>query len=724
MNSKIDQITKIENSNILNNQGYKLITELLIVDDDTKFNSSLIEILKHYGYDTLSVNSGAEAIALLRTQTIKLILLDLNMPEVDGYSVLKFIDENAVQTSVIILSGETSFEAATKSMCYEFVYDFIKKPYQVKNLLALIKKTLDRIKSKEDSLAKQIQSYQSEQMHRLFVENSAFVPYFLNQAGNFTFLNDDVTDLLGYSRAKLHGIHFSELILKDDLEKAKAFFNQKFNTLESFDSVELRLNECYAEESSQSIEITALSVPFSQMKLLCPVLGLNPNEIGVYGTINKLKSGESHINAVTHSNVSTKFTNPDEFDQRLKRLVCSLAEKKVEHILCYLMIDKFTNQGETLKYSAEENLPNEIAERLVQIVRSRDIIVKFASDELAILMEHCSLDQALRSTQRIHRTLENLELAHGNDDFVLNVSIGLVRVTNPQFNAKQYLQQANLASYVAKVAKRRNQTHVYIEDEGLWNPNKEDPYLLGRINQALDKDLFCLFVQPIVSTSKTQPSKHCEILLRMKDSKNEPILPAVFIPTVEYFKLSSHIDRWVISKVFGYFIENPTYLSDLGMISINLFGLSLHDGEFIKFIQNQFKLTGIPGNLICFEISEAFASGNLSLIQHFMLELKNTGCKFALDDFGNGYSSFNYLKELPVDFLKIDGLFVKACQDNKINLTMLKSVNDIGHVLGKKVIAKSVENQVIFELLQDLQVDYMQGNYLEVPLPIFTDISS
>ncbi|MDD1612303.1 MAG: EAL domain-containing protein, partial [Methylococcaceae bacterium] len=241
-----------------------------------------------------------------------------------------------------------------------------------------------------------------------------------------------------------------------------------------------------------------------------------------------------------------------------------------------------------------------------------------------------------------------------------------------------------------------------------------------RINNALEQDLFCLYKQDIVPLGKDE-GEHCEILIRMKGGNDSLVSANAFLPAAERYQLTTKIDRWVIRNVFDYFTGHRKRLERLSLCSINLSGSSLTDPNLLGYIESEFVRTAMPPSKVCFEITETAAIANLTLATDFMSRLKEYGCMFSLDDFGSGLSSFAYLKHLPVDFLKIDGFFVKDIEHDSVDLAMVKSINDIGHVLGKKTIAEFVENQVILQTLNGLQVDYAQGYFTGMPKPLSED---
>ena len=239
-----------------------------------------------------------------------------------------------------------------------------------------------------------------------------------------------------------------------------------------------------------------------------------------------------------------------------------------------------------------------------------------------------------------------------------------------------------------------------------------------KIQHGLDENRFVLYGQLIVPISDTKEGLHFETLVRYRDEQGNTIPPGAFLPAAERYNLAPALDKWVISHLFEWLAEHADCLEKLSLCSINLSGLSMSDESMLDFITDTFKQYSIPTDKICFEITETAAIGNLTYATKFIHHLREQGCSFSLDDFGSGLSSFAYLKNLPVDYLKIDGLFVKDIHEDKVDLAMVRSINEVGHVMGKKTVAEFVENKQIFDLLSVLGVDYAQGYGIAKPVPL------
>jgi len=325
------------------------------------------------------------------------------------------------------------------------------------------------------------------------------------------------------------------------------------------------------------------------------------------------------------------------------------------------------------------------------------------------LMENCSIVDAQRVVISLQKVINDYQLLWEGHSLKVGVSMGLVPITERTVNLTELLKNADAACYMAK-DKGRDCIHVsHIGDRELAQRHGEMQWVT-RIIEAIEEDRFCLYAQPIVSLNEdVDVREHYELLIRMIDKNGEIIPPSAFLPAAERYDLILKIDNWVVQKTFCLLADKPAFLEQIDFVSINLSGPSLAKPETLDFIISQLCETGVNAKKICFEITETAAITNMNSAVNFILILQELGCRFALDDFGSGLSSFGYLKNLPVDYLKIDGLFVRDIVNNPIDHAMVKSINEIGQVMGMQTIAEFVENDATKEMLTEIGVDYAQG---------------
>ncbi len=413
----------------------------------------------------------------------------------------------------------------------------------------------------------------------------------------------------------------------------------------------------------------------------------------------------------------TGLMNRQAFEQRLDRVLETAYANSSQHALCFLDLDQFKIVNDSCSHAAGDELLRQLSQYLVQSIRKRDTLARLGGDEFAILMEHCSLEQARRTADNVLDTVAQFQFVWDKQSFRIGVSIGLVPISEQSGSVGEVLKQADVACYAAKDA-GRNRVHVFLQhDDHYMQQHHGEMSWVNKINHALDHDRFVLYAQ-LISPLHSGLEPHYEILIRMLDENDAIISPGAFLPAVERYHLAAKIDRWVIHNAFIWIKENPKLYREDTIFSVNLSGQNLGDELLLEFIFNEFSMTGIQYKNICFEITETATIFNLSAASDFIRRLKYVGCRFSIDDFGSGLSSFDYLKKLPVDYLKIDGIFVKDIIDDPVDLALVKSINEIGHVMGKQTIAEFVENQAILDALNTIGVDFVQGYHIGRPHPL------
>jgi diguanylate cyclase (GGDEF)-like protein/PAS domain S-box-containing protein len=421
----------------------------------------------------------------------------------------------------------------------------------------------------------------------------------------------------------------------------------------------------------------------------------------------------------THDEL-TGILNRGEFERRLSTLLDRNVSAYAEHAVLCLDLDQFKIINDTCGHAAGDDLLRSISATLTQGLRSADILGRLGGDEFGIVLAHCASAQALRIAEEIRRTISELGFVWANRTFSTGVSVGLVTPTPGMHTLKDVMKAADLACYMAKES-GKNQVQVFSYDDEELSARHNEMEWVGRLKSAIRRDQFCLYTQKVVALGEASPSsdKHVEILLRMLDDDGQIIEPMAFIPSAERFGLMPEIDRWVIKNAFTALAD--VMAADPGSAytwAINLSGASIGDERLLAYIIEQQKVSGVPLSSIVFEITETAAITNFTKAAALISRLHDLDCRFALDDFGAGMSSFTYLKHLSVDFLKIDGSFVKEILDNPNDKAIVESINQIGHALGKKTIAEFAESDEIVACLKSLGVDYAQGYAIGRPEPL------
>lgn len=451
-----------------------------------------------------------------------------------------------------------------------------------------------------------------------------------------------------------------------------------------------------------------------------PLLDNDSNLYGILGcyedvTESRLLSQELEYLA-SHDPLTALF-NRREFERRLARVLETAQNENSCHALCYLDLDQFKVVNDTCGHSAGDELLNQLGAVLQNQIRKLDTLARLGGDEFGILMEYCSLDHAEIVANKLRSAVAEFRFNWEGRSFSVGASIGVVPIDASTGIMTELLVKADSACYAAKDG-GRNRIHVYSEDDLELSRRHGEMQWVSKIHEALRDDRFVLFAQPIVPLNAKNQGKHCEILTRLLTEDGQTILPGAFFPAAERYNISPRLDRWVVENTLNWMGSNPTRLKGLAMCSINLSGHSLNDEVFQNFVSSALQKQNIPPGKVCFEITETAAISNLSRAIRFIAGLKEQGCRFALDDFGSGLSSFAYLKSLPVDYLKIDGMFVTDILEDPIDFAMVRSINEIGQLMGKETIAEFVESDAIREKLCGIGVNYIQGYAAGVPVPL------
>ncbi len=415
----------------------------------------------------------------------------------------------------------------------------------------------------------------------------------------------------------------------------------------------------------------------------------------------------------------TGLVNRREFEQRLERAVASSLNHGRSHALCYMDLDQFKVINDTCGHAAGDELLRQLALILKNHLRHRDTLARLGGDEFALLLENCSQEDALHVADTFRAAVAGFRFKWGEKIFSVGMSQGLVMVTPVGGSAANLLSAADAACYVAK-DRGRNQVHLYEPRDTELARHHSEMQWVSRIQKALEEKRLRLYWQEVVALGGAG-GRHVEFLLRLAEDDGSVVLPMSFIPAAERYGLMPLLDRWVIEQVLGLCRSGRDGGgAPLESYAINLSGASLKDPEFRRALYEDLRGNPDIAPLLCFEITETAAIGNLVVVNQFMEELRAFGCRFSLDDFGSGLSSFNYLRNLRVDYLKIDGNFVRNLAQDAVDRSMVESIHRLGKLVGLKTIAEFVESAPALEILRTIGLDYVQGDYLHKAEPIDT----
>ncbi|MEN8177528.1 MAG: EAL domain-containing protein [Pseudomonadota bacterium] len=439
----------------------------------------------------------------------------------------------------------------------------------------------------------------------------------------------------------------------------------------------------------------------------------------VFRDVSKSRKLAAQLRWQAGHDALTGLFNRNEFDRQLATLLDESALNGTEHSLLYLDLDRFKVVNDSCGHVAGDELLRQITGVIKREIRSNDTLARLGGDEFGILLSRCPVDVAVRLANSIREAVQDYRFGWEDQIFSLGVSIGLVAINVESEGVEQILSLADTACYAAKDA-GRNRVHIYYPDEDEILLRRGEVQWVAKIRHALDEDRFTLYVQPIRAAAEADRNEEfLEILVRMLGRDGQIIMPGAFIPAAERYDLMPAIDRWVVTHVIRLINQHSARFRTLETrFFINLSGQTLSDERTLQFILEKIDECELGGELLCFEVTETAAISNLSSAEHFIRALQRVGCEFALDDFGSGLSSFGYLRQLPVNYLKIDGSFVKDMVNDPIDHSMVEAINNIGHILGLMTVAEFVENAEILQSLRSIGVDYVQGYGIQAPMPM------
>jgi diguanylate cyclase (GGDEF)-like protein/PAS domain S-box-containing protein len=449
----------------------------------------------------------------------------------------------------------------------------------------------------------------------------------------------------------------------------------------------------------------------------------------VFKDVTELRGMEREMSYLARHDALTGLWNRRELETRLEHYLRTAREEGREHAFFYLDLDEFKLVIDTCGHLAGDELLKQVAALLSSQLRRGDTLARLGGDEFGVLLEDTPPERAREIAEALRTAVHAHRFVWQERIFEVGVSLGTVMIDRASGDLGQILSAADAACYVAKEG-GRNRVHEYQLDDTLVTERHGAMDWIHRIHKAFDEERFRLYRQPIqplaapgtpgdTGDSSAGPPPLSEIFIRMVDEEGRIASPAAFIPAAERYHLIPAIDRWVVHTAFAALMRGCLASAPAGTcFAINLSGQSIGEADFLDYVLAELAASGIPAERICFEITETAAVANLARARRFIAALKARGARFVLDDFGTGLSSFAYLKNLPVDFLKIDGEFVRDMVGDSVQRAMVEAIHQLGHLMGIRTIAEAVEDSATLEALRSIGVDYAQGYWIAAPEPL------
>ncbi len=424
----------------------------------------------------------------------------------------------------------------------------------------------------------------------------------------------------------------------------------------------------------------------------------------------------------THDSL-TGLVNRAAFEDQLRTLLrgADNREHNKIHTLLYIDLDQFKVVNDIAGHVAGDELLKQVCGLMQQHVGERDVLARLGGDEFGLILDDCRIAKARLVAERLHQSVDSFRFAWNDRVFRIGLSIGALEFQAGEGNLSDLMSAADLACYAAKNS-GRGRTHIYATEDAYLQQHRSEMDWAARVNEAVEDDRLELWGQRLMCINPicAEPGLHFEVLVRLRDENGNLVAPGVFLPAAERYDLMAIVDRWIINKSFAMVAEHLRRRGGKGIAqcAINLSGISLGSEQLLPYVRSKLEEYALPPEVFCFEITETAAISNYQTALRFIREIKGLGCRFALDDFGSGLSSFSYLRNLPVDYLKIDGSFVRGICSDPVNRALVGNINSIGHLLGKRTIAEYAEDESTIALLRELAVDYAQGYGVSRPEPL------
>ncbi|MBK1672885.1 GGDEF domain-containing protein [Ectothiorhodospira shaposhnikovii] len=534
----------------------------------------------------------------------------------------------------------------------------------------------------------------------------------VDDQGRITYVNQAALTLLGYSRPALLGQSAHTLLMKaaedgTPIQWEDSPIRQTLLDGQARDHLETVL---WRKDRHPRHVLLSISPLRQASRISGAAIG--------FSDATEYRSLATQLHYLASHDPLTGLLNRREMMFRLERAIHDARKNDHRHALIYMDIDQFRLVNDTCGHEAGDELLRQIGNLLSESMHPGDSLARLSGDEFSLLLLNVSLEQGLNRAETLREVLQGFQFRWEQRDFSLSASFGVVPVTPLSNRGIALMAAADTACNAAK-DKGRNRVSVFKQnDTGLLRLQGEMQWV-SRIQSAIRDSRLILFAQPIQALSEAEDKgTHFEVLVRMKEDQDQLISPGEFLSVAERYNLATAIDRYVIRQSLAWLADHRPLLELLDACSINLSGHSVGDAPFLDFLLETLERVNVPPGKLCFEVTETVAIANLDNASQLFFHLSQMGCRFSLDDFGSGMSSFGYLRTLPVTYLKIDGTFVRDVAQDTTDRALVSSINDIAHLMGKQTIAEYVESEAILKILREIGVNHVQGHFIGAPRPL------
>ncbi|OUS23803.1 hypothetical protein A9Q99_27620 [Gammaproteobacteria bacterium 45_16_T64] len=690
----------------------KKIHTILAIDDKPDLLTSMQSLLSLYRYQVLTASGGHSAINTIRTNTIDLIILDLKMPDLNGHQVMDYLNQNNIDIPVVVVSGESSFDAVTRAL-KSGAHDFIRKPYVAEELLNAVKHALQERMLVNENIAMQEQIKHSEHLHRFMVNNSPDIIYILDQHGHITYLNDSTLNLINYEKTELIGKHFSQLTSEDELRKHPYTINERRKGSRKTRNCEIQMKR---KVQYSNIEKTGtLSVPFeiSSMGIYNedPITGdsVFAGSYGIARDITARKQAESVIRFQAYHDLLTGLPNRSLLKDRTSLAISQGRRNNHKVAMIFLDLDRFKIVNDSLGHDIGDQLLQAVSRRLQSCLREGDTLSRLGGDEFALLLPNIAEQQdAVSVAEKMLHVLDSAFHVDGHD-LHLTGSLGIALYPDHGDDMETLIKNADLAMYSIK-GNGKNGLTIYTSEMSKAQLSRIS--LEHDMHTALEKEEFDVVYQPMIN-AHTDTLKGFEALVRWHHPTDGILYPKDFLSIAEENGCIIPIGEKVLDRVCSDIKRwnNPTL-----QISMNISALQVNHHGFVDMLTSYLEHYGIKGSQIELDITEnTIMSDHIQSIEK-LKQLSDLGITIAIDDFGSGYSSLSHLHSFPINTLKLDKSFIESIDGKPKEACIINAIIAMANGLNMNLIAEGVETEQQYHYLRNLGCHQMQGHLFSEPV--------
>ena len=689
---------------------------LLLVDDKQELLTSLYHLVTLHGYEADQALGGEAAMSALQEDNYDVVLLDLIMPGISGHDILDYVAREKLRCKIIVVSGDSSF-SGVKHALHCGAFDFVKKPYEAAQLIATMETALRQVRLEYEHEAMESQVKESEELHRFIVNSSPDLVYMLDRNGCFSFLNDRVASLLGYTKQELLGKHYSELIDDDDMQAASNLFNERRTGDRAARNVEVRLKSKILDRRRGMLRTQSVWAEVTAMGIYSDSKERNRESFaGTYGTardISERKQAQEVINFQAYHDLLTHLPNRALLKDRLNLAITHARRNKRKLAAMFLDLDRFKLVNDTLGHTMGDRLLKAVANRLLSCLRKGDTLSRFGGDEFTLLLpEVRTRDDVVVIAEKILDRLNEAFVIDGHELFV-GASIGIAMYPEAGDNGEALIQNADIAMYHVKG--RGKNGYQFFSDE--MNHQFSSRLNLEReLRNGLIQGEFEVFYQPQVCLENGAITG-VEALVRWRHGRRGMIDPGELLPLAEETGLVLQIDEFVQQQAFHDVAAwHRAGLGDISL-SVNLTAQQMEQDSFVDRFLGSLSASGLEPERVKLEITENTLMQDMEVIIPKLKAIRQVGVCIAIDDFGTGYSSLSYLHQFPINTLKIDRTFVGDIRSDRGEASIIDAIVAMARGLHLELVAEGVENRTQLDYLREQGCEEVQGYIFSPAVP-------